>query len=160
MAQIAKSQLATIETWVRSLGWEDPLEKRMATYSSILAWRIPQSLVDYSPWGCKDSDTTKQLTFSLCSHFIISVLLFIRLVGQRGLAGCELCLPILRLQLTHYRHLCKLLSRSVFSLKTIIRTRLKVMLEYNKGCIFCTFLCARGQCWVLGQSSWQVPHAD
>ena len=29
------------ETWVRSLGWEDPLEKKMATHSSILAWRIP-----------------------------------------------------------------------------------------------------------------------
>ena len=29
------------ETWVWSLGWEDPLEKEMATYSSILAWRIP-----------------------------------------------------------------------------------------------------------------------
>ena len=29
------------ETWVQSLGWEDPLEKEMATYSSILAWRIP-----------------------------------------------------------------------------------------------------------------------
>ena len=31
------------ETWVRSLGWEDPLEKEMATHSSILAWRIPWS---------------------------------------------------------------------------------------------------------------------
>ena len=29
------------ETWVQSLGWEDPLEKEMATHSSILAWRIP-----------------------------------------------------------------------------------------------------------------------
>ena len=29
------------ETWVRSLGWEDPLEKEMATHSSILTWRIP-----------------------------------------------------------------------------------------------------------------------
>ena len=29
------------ETWVRSLGWEDPLEKELATYSSILAWKIP-----------------------------------------------------------------------------------------------------------------------
>ena len=29
------------ETWVRSLGWEDPLEKEMATHSSILAWKIP-----------------------------------------------------------------------------------------------------------------------
>ena len=32
------------ETWVRSLGWEDPLEKGKATYSSILAWRIPWTL--------------------------------------------------------------------------------------------------------------------
>ena len=31
----------TQETWVRSLGWEDPLEKGMATHSSLLAWRIP-----------------------------------------------------------------------------------------------------------------------
>jgi len=31
------------ETWVRSLDWEDPLEKRMATHSSILAWRIPST---------------------------------------------------------------------------------------------------------------------
>ena len=31
----------TQETWVQSLGWEDPLEKDMATHSSILAWRIP-----------------------------------------------------------------------------------------------------------------------
>jgi len=30
------------ETWVQSLGWEDPLEEGMATYSSILAWRIPK----------------------------------------------------------------------------------------------------------------------
>ena len=32
---------AVQETWVRSLGWEDPLEKEMATHSNILAWRIP-----------------------------------------------------------------------------------------------------------------------
>ena len=35
------SQTVKQETWVRSLGWEDPLEKGMATHSSILAWRIP-----------------------------------------------------------------------------------------------------------------------
>ena len=34
---------AVQETWVQSLGWEDPLEKGMATHSSILAWRIPQT---------------------------------------------------------------------------------------------------------------------
>ena len=41
MAQIVKNLLAVWETWVQSLGWEDPLEEGMATYSSILAWRIP-----------------------------------------------------------------------------------------------------------------------
>ena len=43
MAQIVKHMLAIQETWVQSLGWEDPLEKEMATYSGILAWRIPWS---------------------------------------------------------------------------------------------------------------------
>ena len=41
MAQLVKSLPAMWETQVRSLGWEDPLEKEMATHSSILAWRIP-----------------------------------------------------------------------------------------------------------------------
>ena len=51
------------ETWVRSLGWEDPLEKEMATHSSTLAWRIHggRSLVGYSLWGRKESDTTERL---------------------------------------------------------------------------------------------------
>ena len=40
VAQLVKNQPAMQETWVLSLGWEDPLEKGMATYSSILAWRI------------------------------------------------------------------------------------------------------------------------
>ena len=39
--QMVKNLPAMQETWVRSLGWEDPLEKGMATHSSILAWRIP-----------------------------------------------------------------------------------------------------------------------
>ena len=41
VAQTHKNPLAMQETWVRSLGWEDPLEKGMATLSSILAWRTP-----------------------------------------------------------------------------------------------------------------------
>ena len=41
-AQLVKNPFAMRETLVRSLGWEDPLEKGMATHSSILAWRIPQ----------------------------------------------------------------------------------------------------------------------
>ena len=51
------------ETWVQSLGQEDPLEKEMATHSSILAWKIPW-MVGYSPWGRKESDTTERLHFT------------------------------------------------------------------------------------------------
>ena len=40
MAQMVKSLPAIQETWVQSLGWEDPLEKEIATHTSILAWRI------------------------------------------------------------------------------------------------------------------------
>ena len=54
------------ETQVQSLGWEDPLEEEMATHFSILAWRIPstEEPADYSPWGCKESDMTEQLTLN------------------------------------------------------------------------------------------------
>ena len=41
VAQLVKNLPAMLETWVRSLGWKDSLEKGMATHSSILAWRIP-----------------------------------------------------------------------------------------------------------------------
>ena len=41
VAQTVKNPPAMRETWVRSLGWEDPLEEGMATHSSLLAWRIP-----------------------------------------------------------------------------------------------------------------------
>ena len=41
MAQMVRSLLAMQETWVRSLGWEGPLEEEMATHSNILAWEIP-----------------------------------------------------------------------------------------------------------------------
>ena len=43
VAQMVKDLPVMQETWVRSLGWEDPLEKGMATHSSSLAWRIPQT---------------------------------------------------------------------------------------------------------------------
>ena len=60
VAQMVKNLPAMQETWVPSLGWEDPLEKEMATHSSVLAWEIPgqRNLVGYSPWGCKELDTT------------------------------------------------------------------------------------------------------
>ena len=66
MAQTVKYLPEMQETQVRSLGWEDPLGDGMATHSSILAWRIPwqRSLMGYSPWGHKESDTTDRLTLS------------------------------------------------------------------------------------------------
>ena len=64
VAQTVKHLPSMQETQVRSLGQEDPLEKEMATHFSILAWRISRTEepAGYSPWGCKESDTTKQLT--------------------------------------------------------------------------------------------------
>ena len=61
VAQMIKNLLAMPETWVQSLGWENPLVEGMATHSSILAWRIPwtEEPGSYSPWGRKESDTTE-----------------------------------------------------------------------------------------------------
>ena len=59
---MVKNLPAVQETWVQSLGQEDPLEKGMATHSSVLAWRI---------WCHKESDITEQL--SLSPHFHFSV---------------------------------------------------------------------------------------
>ena len=62
MAQLVKNPPAMWETWVVSLAWEDPLEKGMATYSNILAWRIswteepdgPQFMGSQSQTGLSD----------------------------------------------------------------------------------------------------------
>ena len=59
MAQLVKNLPAVWETWVQSLGCEDPLEKEKATHSSILAWRVPWTV--YSPCGHKESDTVERL---------------------------------------------------------------------------------------------------
>ena len=63
VAQTVKKLPAVQETLDQSLGREDPLEKRMVTLSSILAWRIPWtgSLLACSPWGHKELDMTEQL---------------------------------------------------------------------------------------------------
>ena len=58
---MVKNLLVMQETRVQSLVLEDPLEKGMATHSSILAWKIDgqRNLVGFSPWGHKESDTTE-----------------------------------------------------------------------------------------------------
>ena len=60
------------------LGWDDPLEKGMATHSSILGWRIPwtDKPAGYSLWGGKESDITEQLALSLFRHIRKPLLIF------------------------------------------------------------------------------------
>ena len=73
VAQMVKHLPAMQETWVWSLGREDPLEKVMATHSSTLAWKIPWTEEPgrpHSPLGCKKSDTTERL------HFQFPLLMF------------------------------------------------------------------------------------
>ena len=63
MAQLVKNLPAVRETWVRTLGWEDPLEKGRATHSSILAWRIPWTV---HSMGSQRVNTTEQFLL----HFV------------------------------------------------------------------------------------------
>ena len=59
MAQMVKNLPAMQETWVRSLGWEDPLEEGVATHSNILAWRLP---MDRGTWRATVHGVTKNQT--------------------------------------------------------------------------------------------------
>ena len=59
MTQAVKNLPEMQETWVRSLGWEDPLEEGMTTHSRILAWRIP---VDRGAWWATVHGVTKNWT--------------------------------------------------------------------------------------------------
>ena len=64
---MVKNLPTMMETQVCYLGLEDPLEKGMATHSTILAWRIPWTEEPgglYSQWDCKESDMTERLTLS------------------------------------------------------------------------------------------------
>ena len=66
MAQRLKRLPAMQETWVRSLGWEDPLEKEMVTHSSILAWRIPWA---EEPVGLQSTGSQSQTRLSDFTFF-------------------------------------------------------------------------------------------
>ena len=86
IAQLVKNPPAVQETWVWSMGWEDPLEKGNATHSSILAWSTPWTI--YSPWGHKESDTMSDFHFQIiadgdCSHEIKRCLL----LGRKGMTN-------------------------------------------------------------------------
>ena len=61
VAQMVRNLPAMQETWVQSLGWEDPLEKGMATHSNVLVWRTPwtEKPGKLQFVGCKELDTTE-----------------------------------------------------------------------------------------------------
>ena len=89
MAQLVKNLPAMQETWIRSLGWEDPLEKGKATHSRILAWRTPWTV--YSPWGCKESDTTERLGYYYCTILVHDWLISLSVMSSRlvHIAACD-----------------------------------------------------------------------
>ena len=74
LAQSVKNLPAVWETWVGSLGREDPLEKEMATHSRIIAWRVPwtEEPDRYRPWGCK---SRTWLSYWISTTSIFSILL-------------------------------------------------------------------------------------
>ena len=81
VAQMVKRLSTMQETWVRALGWEDPLEKEMAIHSSTIAWKIPWTeepgrLQSMGPQRVgHDRATSLSLSFSFYTSYILSVLL-------------------------------------------------------------------------------------
>ena len=79
VAQMVKSLPAMQKTQVQSLGWEDPLEKEMATYSSNLAWKIPwmEESGRYSPWGHKELDFSQSEQLFTFFYFISDIIWYL-----------------------------------------------------------------------------------
>ena len=81
MAQLVKNLPAMWETWVRSLGWEDPLEKGKATHSSILAWRIPRTIGSQSTGSQRVGQDFQLCSRALPDHFAQLNLTSVRNLG-------------------------------------------------------------------------------
>ena len=76
VAQLGKNPIAMQETWVLSLGWEDPLEKGKATHSSVLAWRIPRTIQSTGSQRVRPDWVTFTHSHNTC------------LEDGRGVSGC------------------------------------------------------------------------
>ena len=89
VAQLVKNPPAMQETWVGSLGWEDPLEKGKATYLSILPWRIP--------WTVQSMGLQSQTRQSDC-HFHVLIaskcMEQIHILSLKSLCHCLLTVPV------------------------------------------------------------------
>ena len=129
VAQMVKRLPTMWETWVRSLGQEDPLEKEMATHSSILAWRIPwtEEPGGCSLWGRKKSDTSERLHFTslLLHHYTSTILLSVYKENSKGLLFATDTYSYLSLTHTHpdththtHTHTHTLCCRVFLSLQT------------------------------------------
>ena len=94
MAQLVKNLPAVWETWVQSLGWEDPLEKGKATHSSIPAWRIPKSQTRLSDFYFLAQKTRcflvplelnqKEMVFTFFQFFFESQILTQKYLSHKG----------------------------------------------------------------------------
>ena len=91
---MVKNEPAMWETWVRSLGWEDPLEENMATHSSILAWRIPmdRGALWATVHGVTESLT--QLSDSAQHSLLIGITFSSAALPPAPEAFCLSCLPM------------------------------------------------------------------
>ena len=123
VAQTVKNLPTVQETWVPSLDQEDPLEKRMATHSSILAWRIPRTEEHggLSPRGLKESDTNEQHF-----HFLFTQINFLKpfpLMWPYLGSVLKRCMHVKSLQLC--LSLCELMDHSLpgFSVHGILWAR-------------------------------------
>ena len=102
VAQMVKNLIAMQETWVRSLGWEDLLEKGMTNHSSILVWRIPWTGepggLQSTRWSRVGYDRmTNILTLTLYSrqHVVVQLLSRVWLLQPQGLQHTRLSCPSL-----------------------------------------------------------------
>ena len=106
MAQAVKRLSTMWETWVRSLGQEDSLEKAMVTHSSTLAWKNPWTEelgAGYCPWGRRESGTTERLSDSTFALGFIASRGVTPVAGGRllPLAVCELLTVVASLGVEH-----------------------------------------------------------
>ena len=88
-----KASTYNVETWVRSLGWEDLLEEGMETHSSILAWRISTDRGASIVHGVQESDMTEQLRTAqhllLQTFVVVELLSHIRVFVTPWIAACQ-----------------------------------------------------------------------
>ena len=84
MAQLVKNPPAMRETWIRSLGWEDPLEKGKATHSNIQAWRIPWTVWSMGLQRIGHNWATCPLAF-FHTVFVFARLIWLSMISSRSI---------------------------------------------------------------------------